>query len=154
MNNILAQVEQKVEPPAHTYTAFSGADVVIKLNDHMLSEIQELHYMEYLKPEFDEDGKELPPVSGWMDSIILGFEPTIRKALREVPKGTLFSDEFELLFMNEFGQKMKIVFVDAVFTHAKSAMSVDMVVQSERFFFTAESIRFIEQEEIEENETV
>jgi hypothetical protein len=139
--------EPVILAPQLTYTTFSGADILPKLNGHLLGEIQDLTYVQLLKTERDEHGNELPPVTGWLDSIIIGNEPTIRRALKEVPKGQLFGDEFEILYRNEFGTGMRLVFVNAQFTKVTGNANVDAIVQSERFHFVAEDIQFIEEKQ-------
>lgn len=133
-----------------TYTSFSGADIVVKLNGHFLGEVYELHYMERLKAERDESGNLLPNVEGKLDSYIFSTVPQIRRALQEVPRGMLFSDQLEVLLMNEFGNKVRMSFTNAQFTYAKAKFSVDDVIIGERFHFVADAIEFTEVKEQED----
>lgn len=123
----------------HTVTAFSGCDLVIRVNDKVVGEVSGIKFTEQFKKKYDANGNVISDVTitGYLEVTFFNSEPTLRKIIRE--EGV---KSFVIGYADEFGNWCKATFVNPEFTERFHNGGVDSIVFEERYLFSADDITY------------
>lgn len=126
------KIEEKSEYISSS-TIFAGPDTIPMINNISIPEMQKIKYVEYLE---EKEAESSSNIQGHIDYIVFS-DLKIRNAISLKPEE---GNSFILIFKNEFGNQMKMTFINPVFKRIEAAIEPNFITLMERLYFSADSI--------------